>query len=480
MNKILIAGMGKTGLSAARHLSGGAVPGPLRGGRVYAADTREHPPFAAEIKNILGESRCYAGEDFIAWPPEKLREFNYIVPSPGARLPRAWQTSAAPEIVSELWLFERAGGADGADTGRAPVLLCLTGTNGKSTVAASVAELCRACGLSAEAAGNFGEPLLDARARWAAAGAPDVAVAELSSFQLGYSSGIGSHAAAVLNVSPDHLDYHENFAEYAEAKSRIYNKASYCAVNLDDSAAAKMAARRRITFSARNESADWRLDEEYITGGGARFVLSEISPALSAENALAALALFSALQKKAPTRGADSTAAPLLSKTFPRRQAAEALARFPGLPHRRQAAGVFGGVSYINDSKSTNVAAARFALDSVKGEIILIAGGDGKGQDFSPLSAACGRIKKAFLFGKDSARLGLALRRGGAECEIVADMKSAVAGAAGAAKNGGSVLLSPACSSLDMYENYAARGEDFMREAQNAGRRQKEKRHALP
>ncbi len=494
MNKVLVIGMGKTGLSMARALKSAPQMLQCAGDNIYAADTRKEPPMAARMKKLLGKSRCYAGENFPGWPLGKLRGFDYVALSPSVPLPRKWKFLEKPGIISELGLFGMRENLDRF----CPALLCVTGTNGKSTVAELTAALCRAAGMTAEVAGNSGEPLLDAAARWqkaekdasgklpaaggggikisAAAGKtyPDVGVVELSSFQLALPGNIFAHAAAMLNVNPDHLDYHENFAEYAKAKARIYENAGNCIVNLDDPAAAAMSAGRRKIFSyARNAAAphaDWRLGEDYIDGCGMRFCRAKISPALSAENAAAALALFASLQQKIKTRGGNYKS-PLLPKKLPQRKLAKVLAGFSGLPHRRQIAGKFGGVSYINDSKATNVASACFALNSAAGEIILIAGGDGKGQDFSPLAGACKRVKKAFLFGKDSAAVRRALLPGGVECEIVSGMKSAVAGAAKAAKKGGAVLLSPACSSLDMYKNYAERGEDFMREA---------KKHALP
>lgn len=457
--KTLVVGMGKTGLSMARHLQKRGIGG-AASRRIEAADSRPNPPKAAEMRALLGGAHCFTGADLQKWTARKIQSFDWICASPGA--PAAWikkaEEGAPGKIIGELFLLESGE----TDDEKHPARLLITGTNGKSTAAALVAELCKAAGIDAEIAGNFGEPLLDANERWRVC-PPRVAVLELSSFQLHRKgrkgAGIGAHAAVVLNISPDHLDSHGSFAEYARAKSRIYRRAEYCAVNLDDARAAKMAGKNQITFSVR-QAADWCAEKNWITGGGMRFRRAALSPALSAENAAAALALFSALQKKSKTAGI-----PLLPPKLPRRALAKALAEFPGLPHRRQVvARLKNGAACINDSKSTNTASACFALRQLGGNIILIAGGDGKGQDFAPLARECGGVKKAFLIGKDAAALQRALLRGGAACEIVSGMKAAVQKSVRAAKRGDKILLSPACASLDMYENYAARGDDFTAE----------------
>ena len=459
--KTLIVGAGKTGLSMARFLR-------RDGGCVSAVDTRRRPPCAAAMRELLGDENCMFGHDFRRWSAE-FAKFDCVCASPG--VPPSWLKTARQHtrVKGEVSLLPkpRAG---------MPVRVWITGTNGKSTVTALVVALCRAAGMTAEPVGNFGVPLLDAWREWEYSQTapydfspkqypPAVAVAELSSFQLQYCGAAdirrgGGSAAAVLNVSADHLDYHEDMREYAAAKMNIYRLADYGVINLDDPMTARAHAgrdkSRMITFSVR-QNADWRLRSDYIVGGGMRFRRDQISPALSVENVLSALALFSALVK---------------TKIKPdiRKALTEAIARFPGLPHRRRVVGRFGGVNYINDSKSTNTAAARFALQNTSGKIVLIAGGDGKGQDFSPLASACQTVKKAFLLGKDAATVGRALKTGGVESEIVADMKTAVVKATKTARRGDTVLLSPACSSLDMYQDYAARGDDFAAEVENHAR----------
>lgn len=452
-NKALVVGMGKTGLSITRFLCSRAAFSSINVADIYAADTRDCPPMMAQINAAIGESNCYVGENLATWSSSRLQQFRYIFAGPGMLLPPHW-----PVIIPELELFNAA-----AQSSALPVLLLVTGTNGKSTVAALLVELCRAADIHAEAVGNFGEPLLDAVMRWHSSSPPAVAIVELSSFQLLHCDGVVAHAATVLNITPDHLDYHRDFGEYVTAKSHIYAKADYGVFNLDAPFVKTVPIKRRTTFST-TQKADWYLAGEYIVGDGISLRRDAMSAALSPENVCAALALFFTLQQRGGDGKAALLTAPLSAAVLDKLTGV--LADFVGLSHRRQWVGNFGGVCYINDSKSTNVSSACFALKRTPGNIILIAGGDGKGQDFSPLAAACQKLKKVFLLGKDAAIVRAALVGGGVDSEIVADMKSAVRAATKTARCGDTILLSPACSSLDYYENYAARGDDFIAEAQ--------------
>lgn len=492
--KVLILGMGKTGLSFARFLLRQDAGDNWCATAVEAVDTRPNPPLAAEMRALLGAKNCHAGEDFRTWPARRLRRFDHICVSPGAPRDAAMfsnpslkktQNSHLARAAGELSILSDAfGGVDSR-----PASLMITGTNGKSTVAALTAALCRASGVYAQVVGNFGFPLLDAWRQWHGGDAPwenlsahqisppAVAVMELSSFQLQYAPSAAddeaprfrAHAAAVLNVSPDHLDYHKDLGEYAEVKSRIYDFAEYGVINLDDPRVVQMGAARKkntlITFSAQQQKADWYVDGGDICGGDMRFSRRKISPALTVENVLAGLALFSSLLKSSRK---TATRRGVLAQKPSAAALAQVLAGFPGLPHRMQKICAAPPFDAIDDSKSTNVASACFALQHIRGDIILIAGGDGKGQDFSPLAAACRpatikhrAIKKVLLFGKDASVLYEVLRGDGVPCEVVANMKAAVGGAAKIARQGDKVLLSPACSSLDMYQDYAARGDDF-------------------
>jgi len=337
---------------------------------------------------------------------------------------------------------------------RAPVI-AVTGSNGKSTVTAMTAAALAGAGWQAPAGGNLGTPaldLLDANA--------DAYVLELSSFQLERSQPLAAAAAVVLNLSPDHLDTHGGFDAYRRAKARIYLACRHAVVNRDEPGLAALpgrdAAVSGFTLFA-PESGDFGLlqrDGEAWLACGERPLLraAELNVAgrHNVANALAALALGAAL-------GAD-----------PQSMIA-GIRDFPGLPHRMQRVHRAGGVTWIDDSKATNVGAAVTSINGVQGPLVLIAGGDAKGGDFAALAAALsGRQCTAVLLGQDRERLASALHD---VCELclVADMAEAVTVAGALAKPGTTVLLAPACSSLDMYADYAARGNAFRAAAMAQG-----------
>lgn len=474
IGRALVLGMGGTGLSMARHLSMRRREDPSFCAGVQAADTRSEPPQGGAIRDLLGAQNCMFGEDFAKWPAERFDEFDLVCVSPGVPPGdlRGMDGCVRASVACEFALLGMSPAY--ASGGGRPLALLVTGTNGKSTAASLTAELCRAAGLAAEAAGNIGRPVLDAWDEWHASGKyPDAVVVEMSSFQLFHfarsagvagAEGFRAHAAALLNVRPDHLDYHGSFEEYRRAKESIYGLADFAAANLDDPASASSSGAsfgkegEAITYSSRLP-ADWEICSGFVCGHGMSFAREEFAPSLPAETAAAALALYSSLW-----RGENPAVAP---GRLPRESFARAFQEFQGLPHRRQVVGVFDGVSYIDDSKSTNAAAACFALQALRDSspdqgVVLIAGGDGKGQDFAPLAeAARESVKTAVLMGRDAPSLSAALEEGGVPCRPVSDMESAVAAASDAASPGDAVILSPACSSLDAYENYAARGDDF-------------------
>ena len=426
--KALVVGMGMTGLSMARHLL-------ALGATVSAVDNRPQPPLAKAFSDLLG-GRARFGENFAAWQERHFADYDLVAKSPGVAL-RSVAAAGRDKITGDAALFTAAWRQAPPPSCR---LLAVTGTNGKSTVVRLARDLCVAAGLRAEAVGNIGEPLLDAWARWQANSAPAVAVAELSSFQLETATEFCADAAVILNIAPDHLDRHGSLAGYAAAKGVIYRGAKHRVVNADDVLAASFAPPPHITFSAQ-QKADWRLTEQTIEGD-ASFARADFSPTAEPENALAALALTSFLSLSAAAR-------------------AQALTSFVGLPHRRQLIMRRGGTRFIDDSKATNVASACFALRREE-QVALIAGGDGKGQDFLPLAAAAqGRTRVAVLLGKDAPLLRTAFDAIGVPTRCADNMRQAVSMAAAGAQQGEAILLSPACSSLDMYKNYEARGDDF-------------------
>lgn len=424
--KALVVGMGASGLSMARYLT-------ACGWQVDAMDSRATPPHAAAFAGLHGVNSCRLGVPLDRLTAADFAGYARVAKSPG--VPLSALAVPCEKVVGDADLFAEAW----AESALPTKLLVVTGTNGKSTVVVLSAALCNAAGMRAEAVGNIGEPLLDALARWRREGAPAVAAVELSSFQLETVNTFPAAAATVLNVSPDHLDRHGNLADYAALKARIYAASDCRVVNVDEALTAAMVAAPEITFSA-VKAADWRLHNGRITAAEMSFLPAAAVPAV---NVLATLALLAPLHL--PTATYQKT-----------------LAAFPGLPHRRQHVGCFGGVRYINDSKATNVASAVFSLQQTAGDIVLIAGGAGKGQDFAPLAAACGRVRQAIVIGRAAPLLQQSLTALGVAVQAAADMPAAVRQAAQAARHDDTVLLSPACASLDAYENYAARGAAFV------------------
>jgi len=280
---------------------------------------------------------------------------------------------------------------------------------------------------------------------------PDFYVLELSSFQLETTTSLAPAAAVVLNVSADHLDRYATVAEYAQAKQRLLALAETIVLNADDPIvlAMRRGDARTLTFSLVNPDADFTV----IAADGARFLARngerlldvarmKISGAHNAANALAALALGEAVD-------------------LPRAAMLRALESFPGLPHRSAWVADVAGVRYIDDSKGTNVGATIAAVRGTDRPLVLIAGGEGKGQDFAPLSEAFrGRVHHTVLIGKDGRAIARALE-GVCSVEFADSMDAAVLRAAQRAQAGDIVLLSPACASLDMFRDYAHRGDVF-------------------
>ncbi len=438
--------MGASGFSIAAHFAAAGE------GALAAADSRARPPMLEKMSQLLPQVALFPGEDFSRWPARRFSEYERIALSPGVNP----ESVAAPaeKITGDAGLFFEAWRdlQTQTKTQTKTQLLAATGTNGKSATVTIAREICRAAGLRFDAVGNIGEPLLDALARWRREGFPDAAALELSSFQLETARAAPLRAAALLNVDDDHLDRHGDIHRYAAIKSRIFGGADICVANGDDAIVSAMpACGRRVVFSLCDLRADWRMRGGVIEGPRAEYPLAEISESAREQpaNVMAALALADSL---------DAAREPEWQKS-----AAAALAGFSGLPHRRREVLRRGGVLFVDDSKATNAHAACFALRAQKeNSVALIAGGDGKGQDFSSLvDAARGRVFFAALIGRDAARLRDVFSRAGARTAMAEDMQEAVRLAAEAARPGATVLLSPACSSLDMFADYRARAEAF-------------------
>jgi UDP-N-acetylmuramoylalanine--D-glutamate ligase len=429
--RAVVVGLGKTGFSVARYLL-------KRGSRVAVTDNRAEPPELARLLALGGDIVVRTG----GFDAALLEHADLVVVSPGVALTGPFFDAARARglsIVADIELFARAA--------RAPVV-GITGTNGKSTVTTLLALMAQRAGLKMRAGGNLGAPALDLLD-----GSVQLYILELSSFQLETTASLVLAAATVLNVSPDHLDRYADLQSYAAAKARIFARCDVAVINLDDPLVAAMGARagRRMSFSLRADvGADYALqrreDGEWwlMRGAEALLALSQLrlTGLHNAANALAALALAEALG-------------------LPRAPCVATLREFPGLAHRTQFIADIGGVRYINDSKGTNVGATLAAVAGMPGPLIVIAGGDGKGQDFKPLREAfAGKARAAVLIGRDARALGSALQ-GVCELHYAANLPAAVQLAAQLAQPGDTVLLSPACASLDMFRDYAHRGSVF-------------------
>jgi UDP-N-acetylmuramoylalanine--D-glutamate ligase len=428
----VVVGMGRTGLSVARHLQ-------RSGFRIAVTDSRESPPELAGLQ-ALGASVVTRTGGFDV---QLLERADIVVTSPGVPLDDPFFVQARArglDIVGDIELFARAADA--------PVV-GITGTNGKSTVTTLLGRMAERAGVRVRVGGNLGQPALDLLDR----GPTDLYVLELSSFQLDTTHSLKLKASVVLNVSADHMDRYATLKAYAASKARIYANSETAVVNADEPEVVRMprAGQRVLTFSLQDPKADFSLatppgsHEPWLARrGDALLPLAalKISGRHNAANALATLALGDALRLPI---------APMLDE----------LREFTGLPHRAQWVADLNGVRYINDSKGTNVGATLAAVGGLAGPLVVIAGGDGKGQDFTPLAPAFrGKVRTTVLMGRDAGLLETALS-GICHTARVGTMQEAVRAAQRFAQPGDTVLLSPACSSLDMFRDYAERGNVF-------------------
>ena len=434
--RVLIVGLGATGLSAARFLA-------RHGVEVVVTDSREHPPGLEALQRDLPEAAVFVG----GFAADAFRRADVLLLSPGVSLREPLVAEAralGAEVLGDVELFARLV--------RAPVI-AITGSNGKSTVTTLVGAMARAAGRRVAVGGNIGTPVLDLLED-----DHDLYVLELSSFQLETTHSLAAVAATILNLSEDHMDRYASLADYSAAKARIFHGCQTLVVNRDDArvrATLEMSGngRRRIGFGlraaeegdfglCRRQGGDWlcRGGEALLPAAGLR-----MRGRHNLANALAALALGEAAGLPMPAM-------------------LEALRQFGGLPHRCQWLGQYAGVDWYNDSKATNVGAAIAAIEGVEAaRIVLIAGGQGKGQDFAPLAGVLAqRARAVVLLGEDAERIAAVLP----DALTVAradDMAGAVKRAAQLARPGDAVLLSPACASFDMFSGFEQRGEVFAR-----------------
>ncbi|MDO5055764.1 MAG: UDP-N-acetylmuramoyl-L-alanine--D-glutamate ligase [Lautropia sp.] len=501
-----VIGLGESGLAMARWLA-------RKGASVQVFDDRAEPPGLAALREAVPgavfacrplDAGLLDGEDaptLLAWSPGVS-----IVTGSAAALHAAAQARGVP-VLGELDFFMDEV-ARQREAGHAARVVAITGTNGKTTVTRMTAFLANEAGVEAEAAGNIGPSMLDAMMRRLDAGTvtmPALWVLELSSFQLAVAQPPACDASVVLNITPDHLDWHGTMQHYRAAKLRIHDASGRRIINLDDALAdpdlpapwdqpapqdeaapGKGRARRkpeeappprpRTDFLLRPPTTApafglvregglaWLTEAmaEEGTGGRRRraepvnILLNRLMPAEALRvqgahnhaNVLAALGLL---------RACGVPMAAML----------HALRAFVPDDHRCAPAGIVGDIEYINDSKGTNIGATVAALEGLGRRAVLIAGGVGKDQDFSLLApAVAAHARAVVLIGRDAALLKAALQDTGVPLHEAADMDAAVQRAASLAQAGDVVLLSPACASFDMFSGYAERGRVFVEAVQ--------------
>lgn len=433
----LVAGLGKTGRSMANYLK-------RRGHSFILFDTRKT---LDNLKDIQQAFPCV--DIFLGDLPESIYDnIHTVLVSPGIDLEEPFMQQARARNIPYYGDIECL-----AQQITAPVI-AVTGTNGKSTVVTLVGEMAKAAGFKAAVAGNIGTPVLD---QLDDGHAYDLWVLELSSFQLELTDSLQSKAAAILNISPDHLDRHYNMPAYIQAKQRIYQHAALCVYNRDDEQTLPMIPQKEqsiVSYGLTPPSAkQWGIQQEgqqnYLALGGHRLLNVHelrIKGKHNWQNALAACALADAVG---------------ISQMI----MCQVLKNFSGLPHRCQWVRSYGEVEWINDSKGTNVGAACSAIngigDAMRGKIVLIAGGMGKNADFTALQKPVAEyVRFVVLIGQDAELLSEALSQ---QAPIVRaeSMQAAVEKAHALAQPGDVVLLSPACASFDMFRDFNHRGEVF-------------------
>ncbi len=436
--KVLVLGLGETGLSALRWLK-------TQGAILSVADTREVPPGMAALNTELPEVVLHTGP----FSEQLFKSIDLVVVSPGVALSEPAIQAAINKgisVVGDVELFAQFRPATAK-------VIAITGSNGKTTVTSLVGEICLAAGLKTIVAGNIGLPVLDSLAM----PTPDVYVLELSSFQLETTQSLQVDAATMLNLSEDHMDRYDSLQDYAIAKAHIFYQARTQVLNLDDAWSMLLARPKlpQVSFGLSEEAAFGlrQIDGESWLCDGEKQLINlqdlKIAGLHNAANALAATALCRAI-------GVDYV--PIIQTLY----------NFKGLPHRVEWVANIDDVDYYDDSKGTNVGASCAALagmfkDGLPQKVVLIAGGEGKGQDFSPLAqAVAANARAVVLLGRDADKIEAALLATGIALYRALDLPEAVSIARKLAQSGDAVLLSPACASFDMFKNYVHRAQVFV------------------
>lgn len=483
----LVLGLGESGLAIAHWLA-------RAGARLRVADTRPMPERLAGLRELLPTAEFIAGE----FTPSLLDAIDLVLLSPGlspgkelaAILPAAHEKQIP--VWGEIELFAQALAALKEERNYQPKVLAITGTNGKTTVTSLTGHLCRAAGLSVKVAGNISPAALDVlREALDQDSLPDCWVLELSSFQLWSTHTLDADAATVLNLTQDHLDWHGDMEAYAHAKQRIFGTNTLRVLNRDDARVMKMTGKDASVVSfgtdAPTEADCLGLQEEH----GMRWLMLAVSTEekgekkrrgkakLETELFMTRLMPADALKIRGRHNATNVLAALALCRAIdlPLAPLLHAARQYKGEPHRVESVTTIAGVEYVDDSKGTNVGATIAALEGLgdlsagdEPRLILLAGGDGKGQDFSALAGPVKRHAKAvMLIGRDGPAIREALNSTGVSLTDCWTLEQAVERAAEIATEGDIVLLSPACASFDMFTNYAHRAEVFINAVREVG-----------
>jgi len=511
-NRFLILGLGESGVAMAKWCL-------LNGAVVRLADTREQSQLTERQLAWLEDLRIAGLKEVVLGPlsDELLSDIDVIGISPGlSPMQEPTQSllvsarKARIDVWSEIEFFARAIAAlsrmaQAAESSYSSAVLAITGTNGKTTTTALTGQLCERAGKKVAVAGNISPAALDKLIN-CLEGAdqiedmPDIWVLELSSFQLVYTHSLNATAATVLNITQDHLDWHGDMPNYAQAKSKIFGADTICILNRDDPLVMGLLTDEQkiekavVSFGSNrpDEQGAFGIEHDLRAGGIDWLVWAEVdedlepkpkrrrkSVAVEEEEPLRLKRLIpaDALRIRGRHNALNALASLALARAanLPMNVLLHGLRDYHGEPHRVQSVAIVNDVEYVDDSKGTNVGATVAALNGLGSNesgkrIWLIAGGDGKGQDFSPLREPALRfVKGVFLIGKDGDKIAQAM--GDIPCVTSGDLQSAVQAAAAQAVTGDLVLLSPACASLDQFRDYKERAQVFVAEVEELGMR---------
>ena len=440
---ITVIGLGVSGVGVIKALT-------TKGYKVHVQDSRENPAGLELVKTLQNVGTIHLG----SFDQQGLLESDLLIVSPGVSL----QTPELQKAVSKG--VSISGDVDIVSRSTSVPIVAITGSNGKSTVTQLAGEICQSSGLNTFIGGNIGRSvmeLLDEKELY------DVAILELSSFQLETTANLKAKSAVVLNLSPDHLDRYESYQAYAQSKLAIYNGAKRVIWNREDSwlqgvelfstRKVDQDVQKTISFGLKVPSNQHDFGvicneqgETYFAQGDRQICSTAITSLIGTHNYLNVLAAL----------------AVLVDFDIDDASVATALEKFKGLPHRMQKVREIQGVTWVNDSKATNVGATISAISGLQGSIVLIAGGQGKGAEFEKLVPLLKKhVRRVYLLGEDSEQM-YADWQHDVDCQLVASLEEAVREAHQFAEQGEIVLLAPACASFDMFKSFVARGEHFM------------------